>query len=82
MSAQALAQFLRLRMRERGLSNSQIAAQAGISRQTWYNLLNAQIKEAKFSTLVQVCRVLDVHPMELLGIYFADHEYYKSLSEV
>ncbi len=79
MSAQTLAQFLRARMNERGLNNSQIATRAGISRQTWYNLLNAQIKEAKFSTLIQVCKVLEVHPMELMEVYFTDGEHRKVL---
>lgn len=70
MSAQALAQYLRSNMRTQGLSNSQVASKAGISRQTWYNLLNADIKEAKFSTLLSVCRVLKVHPMDLMDVYF------------
>ena len=71
MTVQSLAYLLRVRMREQGLSNSEVANRAGISRQTWYNLLNADIKEARFSTLLNVCKVLNIHPMDLMKVYFA-----------
>ena len=71
MSAQALSLFLLQRMRKQGLSNTQVAQQAGISRQTWYNLLNSDIKETKISTLIRVAEVLEVRPLQLLDVYFA-----------
>lgn len=70
MSAQALSLFLRQQMRQQGLSNTQVATRARISRQTWYNLLNSEIKETRLSTLVSVAEVLEVRPLHLLDIYF------------
>ncbi|MDX9989559.1 helix-turn-helix transcriptional regulator [Thiothrix unzii] len=70
MSAQALSLFLLQQMRKQGLSNTQVAQQAGISRQTWYNLLNSGIKETKISTLIRVAEVLEVRPLQLLDVYF------------
>lgn len=74
MSAQKLSFFLRKQMHLQGLSNSQVALKAGISRQTWYGLLNADIKQAKISTLLQVAVVLKVPPLELFKIYFSEYE--------
>lgn len=70
MSAQLLSGYLREAMYRKGLTNSQIASQAKISRQTWYNLLNADIKEAKLSTIINVATALDVHPYQLMELYF------------
>ncbi|QTR49011.1 helix-turn-helix domain-containing protein [Candidatus Thiothrix anitrata] len=70
MSAEALSLFLRKQMRHRGLSNTQVAQLAGISRQTWYNILNSEIKETKISTLIRVAEVLEVRPLQLLDVYF------------
>jgi transcriptional regulator with XRE-family HTH domain len=70
MSAEALSLLLRKQMRHRGLSNTQVAQLAGISRQTWYNILNSEIKETKISTLIRVAEVLEVRPLQLLDVYF------------
>jgi transcriptional regulator with XRE-family HTH domain len=70
MSALELSFFLRQQMRRKGLSSTAIASRAGISRQTWYNILNADIKETRLSTLVSVAEVLDVRPLQLLDVYF------------
>jgi len=70
MSAQAVSAFLRRTMLRQGLNNSQVAIRAGISRQTWYNLLNADIKEAKLSTIMNVAKALEVSPNVLTDIYF------------
>jgi transcriptional regulator with XRE-family HTH domain len=64
-------------MQDRGLSNSEVAIQAGISRQTWYNLLNADIKEAKLSTIINIAKVFDVHPYDLMALYFGTGSKYK-----
>lgn len=74
MSAQAVSAFLRRTMLRQGLNNSQVASRAGISRQTWYNLLNADIKEAKLSTIMNVAKALDVSPNVLTDIYFSRTE--------
>ena len=70
MCRQALSLFLRQQMRKQGLSNTEIASRAGISRQTWYNLLNSEIKETRLSTLISVAEVLSVRPLQLLDVYF------------
>ncbi|OQX04145.1 MAG: hypothetical protein BWK73_37140 [Thiothrix lacustris] len=72
MSAITLSSFLRQQLREQKLSNTELAQRARISRQTWYNLLNADVKEAKLSTLMNVAKVLKLHPMALLDMYFND----------
>lgn len=70
MAASELSLFLRQQMRRQGLSSTVIASRAGISRQTWYNILNANIKETRLSTLVSVAEVLNVRPLQLLDVYF------------
>ncbi len=70
MCRQTLSLFLRQQMRKQGLSNTEIASRAGISRQTWYNLLNSDIKETKLSTLISIAEVLSVRPLHLLDVYF------------
>ncbi|MDD5392607.1 MAG: helix-turn-helix transcriptional regulator [Thiothrix sp.] len=70
MSAQALSAFLLQQMRKQGLSNIDVAKRAKISRQTWYNLLNADIKEVRLSTIISIAEVLGVLPLQLLDVYF------------
>ncbi len=70
MSAQALSAFLLQQMRRQGLSNAEVAKRAKISRQTWYNLLNSDIKEIRLSTVMSVAEVLGVRPLQLLDVYF------------
>lgn len=70
MSAQDLALFLRLEMGRRNIKNVDIARKANISRRTWYRLLDADIQEAKLSTLIKVANALDTTVTELLQIYF------------
>ena len=73
MSKMSLATHLRDRVIEMGVSNSEIAKRAHISRQTWYKLLNADIEEARLSTLMRVASALDTHIVDLLKFYYADH---------
>jgi len=70
MSAKALSAFLLQQMRKQGLSNIDVAKRAKISRQTWYNLLNADIKEVRLSTIISIAEVLGVLPLQLLDVYF------------
>lgn len=72
MSAKDLSDFLRKRMLELGLTNKEVALRAKVSRQTWYNLLNAQIEEAKFSTLIRIANTLETHPLVMMRIYFSE----------
>lgn len=70
MSAEDLACFLRRRMGELRLRNSDVANRAKIARQTWYRLLNAEIEEAKLSTLARLADALGLHVMSLLKVYY------------
>lgn len=70
MSAEDLASFLRRRMGELRLNNSDVAVKAKIARQTWYRLLNAEIEEARLSTLARLADALGLHVMSLLKVYY------------
>lgn len=70
MSSVDISDFLRRRAAELNLRPSEIAQRAGISRQTWYRLLNADVAEAKISTLMAICRVMEIDILDLLGMYF------------
>lgn len=70
MSKVDLAKVLHERTLQLKLSKSDVAKGAGISRQTLYKILNADIHEAKLSTIVKLSQVLQLHPMDLLRIYF------------
>ena len=74
MSAHTLAKFLRDRMEELALTNSDVARRANISRQTWYRLLNADIDEARLNTLEKIANALDTHVMSLLRLHFTQHK--------
>ena len=69
MSAFEVAHFLREKARDSSLSHTEIARRTGLSRQTWYKLLNGEIQEARFSTLIKVGRVLNIHPVDLMNLY-------------
>lgn len=70
MSKLDLANLLKERTNQLELTKSELANSAGISRQTLYKLLNAEITEAKLSTLIKLSQVLRLHPLDLLRIYF------------
>ena len=57
------------------LSNTEIAKRASISRPTWYRLLNADINEAKLTTIVKLATALETHPMVLLRLYFSTNKF-------
>jgi len=71
MSKIDLANLLQKRIKQLKITKSELARNSGISRQTLYKLLNADVDEAKLSTLVKVSQVLKVHPMDLLRTYFS-----------
>jgi len=55
---------------KRGLNRKQLAERARISRASLYNLLNGDVAESRLSTLIRLAGALEVHPMELLKVYF------------
>ncbi len=62
--------YIRQRCRERGLSLSALCREAGISRQTLYDLALNHAKLPTLPTVVAVAGVLGVHPMRLLQLIF------------
>lgn len=70
MSAEDLALFLRQKMGELKTNNTEIVRRSNISRRTWYRLLNADIEEAKLSTLVKLSNSLNISVTQLVKIYF------------
>lgn len=53
-----------------GLTKTQLAERAGISRASLYNLLNGDVAESKLSTLTRLSSALKVHPYDLIHPYF------------
>lgn len=70
MSKLDLADFLSHQIKKTNINRSQLAKQAKISRQTLYKLLNAEIEEAKLSTLVKLSHALQLHPLDLMQVFF------------
>ncbi|MBU0656094.1 MAG: helix-turn-helix transcriptional regulator [Gammaproteobacteria bacterium] len=70
MSGENLAVYLEEKLKELGLSKSEAARRADISRQTWYRLEGAEAADTKLSTIVQIAGALETHPMTLLQVYF------------
>lgn len=75
MSAKDLASYLEQRVRNLGLSKSEAARRADVSRQTWYRLLNAEINDAKLSTLIRLSEALETTPLHVLRIYFGEETF-------
>ncbi len=69
MSAIDLSQFLQQRADRLNFSATRVANKAGISRQTWYRLVNADVQQARISTLTRVADTLQVSLMELSCLY-------------
>lgn len=73
MSALDLSNFLNTRAKELHLSATTISKTVGISRQTWYRLLNADVQQARIETLMRIAEVLQVSLMELSSLYTKQH---------
>jgi DNA-binding Xre family transcriptional regulator len=69
MSASDLADYLRKRLDILKLSIKDAAQHSGISRQSWHKLLNADVDEARLSTLTKVADVLETHAVHLVRLY-------------
>lgn len=72
MSAKDLANYLEQRVAMLGLSKSEAARRADISRQTWYRLLSAEVSDTKLSTVVSLAEALETTPIHLLRLYFGE----------
>jgi len=69
MSAIDLSYFLHARAKNLNLSAASVSSKAGISRQTWYRLINADVQHARISTLMRVANALQVSLIELSCLY-------------
>ena len=69
MSAMDLSHFLNKRSKELKFSATKVSKKAGISRQTWYRLINADVKQARIETLMRVANALQVSLVELSHLY-------------
>ena len=63
-----LAEYIRRRAYVLGISLTETARRAGITRQALYKLLDARVAEARLSTLIKLARALNVHPLALQTI--------------
>ena len=70
MSKLDLADLLSYQIEKININRSQLAKKAGISRQTLYKLLNAEIEEAKLSTLVKLSHALQLPPIDVMKVFF------------
>lgn len=69
MAALELAHYLRKRLDVLGLSVKEVALRSGVSRQSWHKLLNADVDEARLTTLTKVADVLETHAVHLVRLY-------------
>lgn len=76
MACCEVSAFLKEKQKHSQLGVKEITARAGIARQTWYKLINGDIKEAKLSTILRLSRALQIHPNELLDIYFRNNGFH------
>ncbi len=80
MSAIDLANYIQKRMKALDLTIISAAERSGISRQTWHKLRQADIKEAKISTLMKVADTLHTTPTYLFDLYFHNTSSYHKYS--
>lgn len=69
MSATDLSHFLNARAKALKLPATVVSKRAGISRQTWYRLIKADIKHIRLETLVRIADVLQVSLVDLSHVY-------------
>ena len=69
---ETLDNYIRRRANELGLSRTDIADRAQISRQTLYSLTQIPQRLPDLKTIVSLADVLHVHPLRLLNLVFDD----------
>lgn len=71
MSASDLANFIKSHLQRNGLSVTELARQAGLTRQSLHSFLQGQIEQTRLATFSQIAEALKIHPIDLLRIFFA-----------
>lgn len=77
LSKDELALYIKLRLKKEGLSQSEAAARAGISRQSLNKIIKGDVTQVKLLTLIKLAGVLKEHPLHLLRKFFEDLPIYK-----
>lgn len=71
MSRQDLSELITARLGALGLSKSELARRAGISRQGLYKVLAGEVEESKMSTFLKLAHALETHPTLLMQALFS-----------
>ncbi len=72
-----LAHFIKLSLKDAGLTQKEAARRAGISRQSLIKIINGEVSQVKLLTLIKLANVLNVHALHLLRKFFEDVPIYK-----
>jgi len=80
MAASDLADFIRAKIEDRGLTVVQFAKRSKLSRAAVYKVLNAEIREVRLSTFIKFAYALEVHPLEMMRVFFSRWEFPQDVS--
>lgn len=75
MAALDLADYLRQQMEKSGISVTELARRSKLSRQSIYNMLNAELEQARLTTFIQLANALRIHPLDLMRVFFSRWEF-------
>jgi lambda repressor-like predicted transcriptional regulator len=71
MATKELSAYISQRIRQLGVTKTQVIRRSKLSRQTFYNILNDNIlEETKLSTFISLAHAIEVHPLILIRQYF------------
>ena len=70
MTASNFAYYLKKRLQALRLTTVEAAHRSGLSRQTWYKLLRADVEEARLGTINKVAITLQTTPEFLISLYY------------
>ncbi len=71
MATKELSAHISQRIRQLGVTKTQVIKRSKLSRQAFYNILNDKIlEETKLSTFISLAHALEVHPLILMRQYF------------
>ncbi|MCL5773163.1 MAG: helix-turn-helix domain-containing protein [Firmicutes bacterium] len=64
-----LSNFINEKINALGLSKTELAQRAGISRSELYKLLDGDVRSARLVTFISLAKVLKVHPFILINSF-------------
>jgi len=77
MQSFEFADYFEKRIKELGLTRTEVAKRAGVSRQALNDLTTGKTGQAKVSTVVSIAQVLKVHPIHLFRLLLSRVEFPK-----